>query len=81
LFDLSMMGTWPMESTQVVGVALVLAVACVFSTLTAGTGIVLTVLTAAVLRYIGWLEIDMTVLAVAGSFAVIYAIVEAKKRL
>jgi len=80
-FDLSPLGTFPITNNQVVPLVIILFVAGVFSTLTAPLGIFLTVLTAVVLRYIGWLNLSWTILSFAMSLAVIYAIAVLKRRM
>jgi len=80
-FDLSPLGTFPIANNQVIPLAIVVFVAAVFSTLTAPLGIFLTVLTAIVLRYIGWLNVTWSILAFAMSMALIYAIAVLKRRM
>jgi len=81
-FDLSILGKFPVgEGKNILPAAIILCVAAVFSTLSAGAGIVITVLMAALLRYLGWIDLDWSLITLAASLAIMYAITEAKRRL
>ena len=85
-FDFSIFGTFPIPATTVFPIAVIITVFALFSTLTVGVGLLMGVLTAGLLRYLGWFTLtgnynnDVLILSIAGSLAVIYALVEGGKK-
>ena len=79
-FDLSALGTFPIPSHNVFPMLLIVFVACCFSALTAGVGIVITVIMAGIFQYIGLMEIPSTAITLAISLAILFSVAQAKRR-
>jgi len=73
-FNINFLGSMPIATTQVFGLALVLLVAGLFSQLSATHGIVITCLFAGFLWAIGWLDVTASTVAICLSLAVLYAL-------
>jgi len=79
--DLGVLGSWGgVSAGNILPAMLIIVVAGAFSTLTAPVGLFATVVTAAILTYLGWINVSYTVLAVAMSLAVLYGIAWVRKR-
>jgi len=85
-FNLSPLGTWGIPATQVVPFLIIIAVAVVFSAVTVPLGLIMTVITAGILRYIGWVTFtgtlsgDAELLGIIGSLAIMYALYKARRK-
>ncbi len=73
-WDLSFLGDWPIDSTQIIGVALTLFVFSCFTTKNAHIGVLAEIITAAFFTYIGWLAMSWTLITILFSLAVLYAL-------
>jgi len=68
--DVGVLGTWPVESTSILAAGLILLVAGAFSMLSAPIGVMAAASTAAVLDYLGWIDVPYVLLALAFFIAV-----------
>jgi len=73
-WDFDFLGTWPVNSSQIIGFALVMCVFACFSVKDSALGLFVGIVVAAFLVYIGWLAISWTLVAVALCLAVFYAL-------
>ena len=75
------MGTMPFNTAYIIPAFLIIFAGACFSVVNAYVGAFMMVIVAAIESYIGWLPIPSSVLVAAFTFAVILAIVYAKKRI
>jgi len=73
-WDFDFLGTWPVDSSQIIGFAIVMCVFACFSAKDSALGLFVGIVVAAFLVYIGWLAISWTLVAVALCLAVFYAL-------
>jgi len=73
-WDFDFLGTWPVDSSQIIGFAIVMCVFACFSAKDSALGLLVGIVVAAFLVYIGWLAISWTLVAVALCLAVFYAL-------
>jgi len=73
-WDFDFLGTWPIDSSQLIGFAIVMCVFACFSAKDSALGLLVGIVVAAFLVYIGWLAISWTLVAVALCLAVFYAL-------
>jgi len=78
---LEVFGVWPVPAEYLFGAAILLCVAAVFSYASTSAGVLSTVLVAALLTYMGWLNISWLLIGLAMVLAIMVAISEGKKRL
>jgi len=77
---LDILGTFPFPAANLVGLFIVLSVFAVFSYAYLPVGCLLGVITAMVLRYIGWLQTSWALLGLAMVISIFVALSEAKKK-
>ena len=80
-WGLDFLGKLPFNTAYVIPAILIIFFGAAFSVLNAEVGAVVMVVVAAILTYMGWIPITSTVLVTAFTFAVIMAIVYAKRRI
>jgi len=73
-WDFDFLGTWPINSSQIIGFAIVMCVFACFSAKDSALGLFVGIVVAAFLVYIGWLAISWTLVSIALCLAVFYAL-------
>jgi len=73
-WDFDFLGTWPVDSSQIIGFAIVMCVFACFSVKDSALGLFVGIVVAAFLVYIGWLAISWTLVSIALCLAVFYAL-------
>ena len=80
-FDLSFLGSWPIASSAIIPMILIVFAFGSFSVLNAYMGAFCGAVTACVVTYLGWISITSGALLTVVGFAVLIAITAAKRRL
>lgn len=78
--SLSLLGTFPFAANQVPAVLILLVVGMAFSWYSIPWGMIVQVVVAAILVWLGWLAIGWSWLTISGTMILILAIAEAKQR-
>jgi len=78
--DLGVFGEWPVSATGALAAFLIFVVAGAFSAVSAPVGIFAAAATAAILAYLGWLDVSYTVLGVTVAMAVILGVIMGGRR-
>jgi len=73
-WDFDFLGNWPIDSSQIIGFAIVMCVFACFSAKDSALGLFVGIVVAAFLVYIGWLAISWTLVSIALCLAVFYAL-------
>jgi len=73
-WDFDFLGTWPVNSSQIIAFAIVMCVFACFSVKDSALGLFVGIVVAAFLVYIGWLAISWTLVSITLCLAVFYAL-------